>query len=66
MVFPKKGQVWTYRERSRFLAITSALPLLIFLILGIYNSYMPLIVISSLGLIAVIGRLVSTERWFRD
>ncbi|MBG6192462.1 hypothetical protein IWX64_003434 [Arthrobacter sp. CAN_A212] len=35
-VFPKRGQVWTYRERTRFLSFMWTIPALGFTILGLY------------------------------
>lgn len=35
-MFAKRGQVWTYRERGRFLALTWGAPILVMLVVGAY------------------------------
>lgn len=62
MIFSKKGQIWTQKERARFYALASSLPLLVFLIIGIVNSYMPMILVAALGLVGALMIWLGAER----
>jgi hypothetical protein len=68
-MFPKKGQVWTYRERTRFLAFTWCLPIMGFVALGIYigmtraNWLVLILSVVALGFLALY--FFSNERKYR-
>ena len=62
MIFSKKGQIWTQKERARFYALASSLPLLVFLIIAIVNSYMPMILVAALGLVGALMIWLGAER----
>ncbi|MFC4398221.1 hypothetical protein [Arthrobacter sedimenti] len=66
MFFPKKGELWTYKERARFFAVAGSLPLVIFLVLGIFFAAMPIILVSVLGLVGAGMFWISAERKFRN
>lgn len=62
VIFPKKGQVWTQKERARAYALTSSLPLLVFLTIGIVNGFMPMILVAALGLVGALMIWLGAER----
>lgn len=65
-MFPRRGQVWTYRERGRFLTFVWGSPLIIMLIFGIYliitesNWLLALVTIGALAFLALFA--YSNER----
>jgi hypothetical protein len=62
VIFPKKGQVWTQKERARAYALASSLPLLVFLTIGIVNGFMPMILVAALGLVGALMIWLGAER----
>lgn len=68
-MFPKKGRVWTYRERGRTLSLVWGIPLVLLLIAGIYfviaASNWSLVIIAGLGLGFLVLFLLSSERTHR-
>lgn len=62
LIFPKRGQVWTQKERARFYSLTSSIPLVVFLIIGIVNSYMPMILVAAVGLVGALMIWMGAER----
>lgn len=65
MIFPKKGQIWTYKERARFFTLVGSLPLLYFLGIGIFSGLWQIILITALGLLGLALYWIGAERWFR-
>ncbi|MFJ5696597.1 hypothetical protein [Arthrobacter sp. NPDC093139] len=69
-MFPKKGQIWTYRERARTLAFFWGLSFICMLIAGIYfvftQSNWILVILALLGLGSVAMFFFSSEREHRD
>ncbi len=69
-MFPKRGQVWTYRERGRFLAFIWAVPLIPMLTIGIYfvaaQSNWLLLVVALVALAGWALFIFSSERAHRD
>jgi hypothetical protein len=63
---PKRGQIWTTRERTRFLAVGWGIPLLAGLIFGIFTGHTMVIVAGVLGVICTIGYVITNERKLRD
>lgn len=66
MFLPKKGEIWTYKERARFFAVVGSLPLIVFLVLGIFLAALPIILVSLLGLVGAVMFWISAERKFRN
>lgn len=64
--FPKRGTVWTYKERARFFASVGSLPILFFLAFGIYVGSWPIILVALAGLAGASLMLLSSERKHRD
>lgn len=68
-MFPKKGQVWTYRERARTLTLFWGLGFVSMLIAGIYfvitESNWILVILALLGLGFVAMFFLSSEREHR-
>ena len=68
-MFPKRGQVWTYRERGRFLTFMLGIPLVLMLVAGIYfmitESNWTLILVTILGLMFLAMFLFDSERKHR-
>jgi hypothetical protein len=62
VIFPKKGRVWTQKERARTYALASSLPLLVFLTIGIVNGFMPMILVAVLGLVGALMIWLGAER----
>ena len=62
LIFPKRGQVWTQKERARLYSLVSSIPLVVFLIIGIVNSYMPMILVAAVGLVGVLMIWLGAER----
>ena len=65
MLFPKKGQTWTYKERARLIALVGSLPLVYFLGVGIYNGLWQVILLAALGLAGAALYWIGAERHFR-
>jgi CHASE2 domain-containing sensor protein len=69
-MFPKKGQVWTYRERGRTLSLSWALGFIGMLLAGIYflftQSNWILVILALLGLGFVAMFFFSSEHEHRD
>ncbi|MFJ5698724.1 hypothetical protein [Arthrobacter sp. NPDC093139] len=69
-MFPKKGRIWTYRERARTLALFWGLSSIGMLIIGIYfvftqsNWIVVILALLSLGFVAMY--FFSSEREHRD
>lgn len=66
MIFPKRGQVWTYKERARFYALCGSLPLLGFLGIGIFYGLWQIILLAVLGLAGASLIWLDAERKYRD
>jgi hypothetical protein len=66
MIFPKKGQVWTYKERAKFLALAGAVPGVIFLALGVVNGAWPIIAVAVMALLGSAMIWLGAERKHRD
>jgi hypothetical protein len=68
-MFPKKGRIWTYRERGRTLALFWGLSFIGMLIIGIYfvftQSNWILVILALLGLGFVAMFFFSSEREHR-
>lgn len=68
-MFPKKGQVWTYRERGRAFSLWMATPLLGGLIWGIVLAVTEgqwfVLALATLGLAGVALFLIDHERRHR-
>ena len=62
LIFPKRGQVWTQKERARLYSLTSSIPLVVFLIIGTVNSYMPMILVAAVGLVGALMIWLGAER----
>ena len=65
-LFPKRGQVWTYRERTRLVTLVWALPLLGGIGFGIYlvlaRGEWLVLICSVIGIIAIGVVLLESER----
>lgn len=66
MFLPKRGEIWTYKERARFFAVTGSLPLFVFLVLGIVFAVWPIILVALLGLVGALMIWISAEHKFRN
>lgn len=66
MILPKKGQVWTYKERGKWWAVTGSVPILVFLVIGIYYGIWQIILFAVLGLLASAWLWIATVRKYRD
>lgn len=66
MVLPKKGRVWTYKERARFWALIGSLPVVFFLVFGIYRGSWPIVLVALLALAGASMMLIASERKYRD
>lgn len=68
-MFPKRGQVWTYRERGRFLSFVWGLPLVPMIAIGIYfgvtQSNWSLLLIALVAVVGLALFLFSSERSHR-
>jgi membrane protein YdbS with pleckstrin-like domain len=68
-MFPKKGQVWTYRERGRFLSLLWMIPIIAILIAGIYfvstDSNWLLLILGIVALAGLAMFIFSSERSHR-
>jgi hypothetical protein len=68
-MFPKKGKVWTYRERGRALSLVWGIPLILLMIAGVYfavtASNWSLFILAALGLVFLAMFLISSERGHR-
>ena len=68
-MFPKKGRIWTYRERGRTLAFIGTIIFVLLLIAGIYfvvtKSNWILVILSLLGLGFVALFFIGSERGHR-
>ncbi|ALE06214.1 hypothetical protein AL755_13300 [Arthrobacter sp. ERGS1:01] len=69
MMFPKKGQIWTYRERGRFLSVLWGIPLIVLLIFGIYlaaaKSNWLVLIVSFIGIVGLAMFFFSNDRSHR-
>lgn len=69
-MFPKKGQIWTYRERARTLALFGGLASIGMLLAGIYfvftQSNWIVVILGLLALGSVAIYFFSSEREHRD
>jgi CHASE2 domain-containing sensor protein len=69
-MFPKKGKVWTYRERARSLSLVWSLGFIGMLIIGIYFAFTAsnwiVVILALLGLGFVAIFFFGSEREHRD
>lgn len=66
MIFPKKGQTWTYKDRSRLVALAGSLPVIAFLVVGIVVGSLPFILVALMGLVGAGLIWLGAERKYRD
>jgi hypothetical protein len=66
VIFPKKGQTWTYKERSRLLALADGLPVIAFLVLGIMVRSLLIVLVALTGLVGARLIWLGTERRYID
>jgi hypothetical protein len=66
VIFPKKGQTWTYKERSRLFALAGSLPVIAFLVLGIVVRSLPIVLVALMGLVGAGLIWLGAERKYRD
>jgi hypothetical protein len=68
-VFPKRGQVWSYRDRGRFLALIWGIPLIPLLGIGVYfvasESNWGILLITLLAIVGWALYFFSSERSHR-
>ncbi len=68
-MFPKRGQVWTYRERGRFISLIWVIPVVFFLAAGLYFAFAEsqwLLLIIALLMVGFLGLFFfSSERKHR-
>lgn len=66
MILPRKGQVWTYKERARFFALGGAVPGVILLVLGLAGGMWAIIAVAGMALVGSVLIWVGAERKHRD
>jgi Na+/H+ antiporter NhaD/arsenite permease-like protein len=66
MMLPKKGQVWTYKDRARLFALIGALPAILVLVAGIFIGNWLAIGLAVIGLAGAAMIWLSAERKYRD
>jgi hypothetical protein len=66
VILPKRGEIWTYKERAKFFALAGSTPLIVFLVIGIALGIWPIILVSVIGLLGAWMIWLGAERKFRD
>lgn len=66
MIFPRRGQVWTYKERTRFNGLMGGVVGLFPLVIGIVFLSWPLILIGSVIVASSVMIWVMGDRKYRD
>ncbi|MDP9999023.1 hypothetical protein J2W15_002526 [Pseudarthrobacter sulfonivorans] len=66
MIFPKKGQVWTYKEGAKFFALSGAVPGVLFMVIGIATGIWLIIAVAGMAMVGSALIWVGAERKHGD